>query len=122
LIAEDVDQDTLIRYIDRFVMFYIRTAKHLERTATWLNKLEGGLEYLKQAIIYDSLGICAELEAEMVYQVATYACEWKSTLEDPAKLQRFQHFVNADTPDPSLVRIAERGQLRPPYEHEKVNV
>jgi nitrite reductase (NADH) large subunit len=122
LIAEDVDQETLIRYIDRFLMFYIRTANRLERTATWLNKLEGGIEYLKQVIIHDSLGICAELEAEMAYQVETYACEWKSTLADPAKLQRFQHFVNADTPDPSLVRIAERGQLRPPYEHEKVNV
>jgi nitrite reductase (NADH) large subunit len=119
LIAEDVDQETLIRYIDRFLMFYIRTANRLERTATWLNKLEGGIDYLKQVIIHDSLGICAELEAEMAYQVETYACEWKTTIEDPAKLQRFNHFVNSDAPDPSLMRIEERGQVRPPYDHER---
>jgi nitrite reductase (NADH) large subunit len=119
LIAEDVDRETLIRYIDRFLMFYIRTANRLERTATWLNKLEGGIDYLKQVIIHDSLGICAELEAEMAYQVSTYACEWKTTIEDPQKLQRFSHFVNADTPDPSLVRVEERGQVRPPYKHER---
>jgi nitrite reductase (NADH) large subunit len=119
LIAEDLDQETLIRYIDRFLMFYIRTANRLERTATWLNKMEGGIEYLKQVIIHDSLGICAELEAEMAYQVATYACEWKTTIEDPQKLQRFTHFVNSDQPDPTLVRVEERGQTRPPYEHER---
>jgi nitrite reductase (NADH) large subunit len=119
LIAEDVDQETLIRYIDRFLMFYIRTANRLERTATWLNKLEGGIDYLKQVIIHDSLGICAELEAEMEYQVATYACEWKTTIEDPQKRLRFNHFVNSDIPDPSLVRVEERGQVRPLYEHER---
>jgi nitrite reductase (NADH) large subunit len=119
LIAEDVDQETLIRYIDRFLMFYIRTANRLERTATWLNKLEGGIDYLKQVIIHDSLGICAELEAEMAYQVETYACEWKTTIEDPQKLQRFSHFVNSDQPDPTLIRVEERGQTRPPYEHER---
>jgi nitrite reductase (NADH) large subunit len=119
LIAEDLDQETLIRYIDRFLMFYIRTANRLERTATWLNKLEGGLDFLKQVIIEDSLGICAELEAEMAYQVGTYACEWKTTIEDPEKLKRFSHFVNVDDPDPSLMRVEERGQTRPPYEHER---
>lgn len=119
LIAEDLDQPTLIRYIDRFLMFYIRTANRLERTATWLNKLEGGLDYLKQVIIDDSLGICAELEAEMAYQVATYRCEWQATVADPAKLQRFTHFVNSDQPDPSLLQVEERGQKRPAYEHER---
>jgi nitrite reductase (NADH) large subunit len=119
LIAEDVDQETLIRYIDRFLMFYIRTANRLERTATWLNKLEGGIEYLKQVIINDSLGICAELEAEMEYQVATYACEWKTTIADPEKLQRFNHFVNSEAPDPSLMRVEERGQTRPASEQER---
>ncbi len=119
LFGEDLDQETLIRYIDRFLMFYIRTANRLERTATWLNKLEGGLEYLKQVVIHDSLGICAELEAEMQHQVDTYACEWKATIENPEKLKRFSHFVNDDVPDPSLMRIEERGQTRPPYEHER---
>ena len=119
LFAEDLDQDTLIRYIDRFLMFYIRTANRLERTSTWLNKLEGGLDYLKQVVIHDSLGICAELEADMQHQVDTFACEWKATIENPEKLKRFSHFVNNDVPDPSLMRIEERNQTRPPFEHER---
>jgi nitrite reductase (NADH) large subunit len=119
LIAEDIDKETLIKYIDRFLMFYVRTANRLERTATWLNKLEGGIDYLKQVIIDDSLGICAELEAEMAHQVSTYACEWKATIDDPKKLARFSHFVNSDASDPSLVHIEERGQKRPAFEHEK---
>ncbi|MEG4105736.1 nitrite reductase large subunit NirB [Microcoleus sp. S13_C5] len=119
LLATDIDKETLIKYIDRFLVFYIRTADRLERTATWLNKLEGGIEYLKQVIVEDSLGICAELEAQMEHLVNTYQCEWKTTIEDPQKVQRFQHFVNSDLPDPSIVRVAERGQTRPPYEYEK---
>ena len=119
LLAADVDQETLIKYCDRFLMFYIRTANRLERTATWLNKLEGGIEYLKQVVIDDSLGICAQLEAEMTYQVATYACEWKQAVEDPTKRQRFSHFVNVDQPDPSLLFVEERDQKRPAYEHER---
>jgi nitrite reductase (NADH) large subunit len=119
LFASDLDKETLIQYIDRFLMFYIRTANRLERTATWFNKLEGGMDYLQQVIIHDSLGIAAELEAEMAYQVATYACEWKATLEDPTKLQRFQHFVNTNESDPHLLQFEERGQKRPAYEHER---
>jgi nitrite reductase (NADH) large subunit len=119
LLAADLDKETLIRYIDRFLMFYIRTANRLERTATWFNKLEGGMEYLQQVVIHDSLGIAAELETEMNHQVATYACEWDVTLKDPVKLQRFQHFVNSDAPDPNIVQVEERGQNRPAYEHER---
>lgn len=119
LLAADIDKETLIKYVDRFLILYIRTADRLERTATWFNKLEGGIEYLKQVIIEDSLGICAELEAQMEHLVDTYQCEWKTTIEDPQKVQRFQHFVNSDLPDPSIVRVAERGQTRPAYEHEK---
>ncbi|MFB8795890.1 MAG: nitrite reductase large subunit NirB [Microcoleus sp.] len=119
LLATDIDKETLIKYVDRFLIFYIRTADRLERTATWFNKLEGGIEYLKQVIIEDSLGICAELEAQMEHLVDTYQCEWKTTIEDPQKVQRFQHFVNSDLPDPSIVRVAERGQMRPAYEYEK---
>lgn len=122
LLATDIDKETLIKYVDRFLIFYIRTADRLERTATWFNKLEGGIEYLKQVIIEDSLGICAELESQMEHLVNTYQCEWKTTIEDPQKVQRFQHFVNSDLPDPSIVRVAERGQTRPPYEHEKALV
>jgi nitrite reductase (NADH) large subunit len=119
LLAADLDKETLIRYIDRFLMFYIRTANRLERTATWFNKLEGGMDYLQQVVIHDSLGIAAELEAEMAHQVETYACEWKETVEDSEKLQRFQHFVNVDLPDPHLLHIEERDQQRPAYEHER---
>jgi nitrite reductase (NADH) large subunit len=119
LLASDIDKETLIKYVDRFLILYIRTADRLERTATWLNKLEGGIEYLKQVIIEDSLGICAELEAQMQHLVNTYQCEWKTTIEDPQKVQRFQHFVNSDLPDPSIVRVEERGQTRPASDYEK---
>jgi nitrite reductase (NADH) large subunit len=119
LMAEDIDKETLIKYIDRFLMFYIRTANRLERTATWLNKLEGGIDYLKKVVIDDCLGICAELDQEMEHQVTTYGCEWKATVEDPEKLQRFRHFINSNQPDPSLMHVEERGQKRPAYEHEK---
>ena len=120
LLAADIDKETLVKYIDRFLVFYIRTADKLERTSTWFNKLEGGLDYLKQVIVEDSLGIADELEAQMQYHVDTYQCEWKTTIESPEKSQRFQHFVNADAADPSLVYVQERGQKRPATEEEKV--
>ncbi|MEL6556355.1 MAG: nitrite reductase large subunit NirB [Cyanobacteria bacterium J06621_11] len=120
LLATDLDKETLIKYIDRFLVFYIRTADKLERTSTWFTKLEGGLDYLKQVIIEDSLGIADELEAQMQYHVETYQCEWKTTIETPEKVQRFNHFVNADNADPSLAYVQERGQKRPATEEEKV--
>jgi nitrite reductase (NADH) large subunit len=113
LLASDIDKETLIKYIDRFLIFYIRTADRLERTATWFNKLEGGLDYLKQVIIEDSLGICADLEAQMQYLVDTYQCEWKNAIEDREKLKRFRHFINSDRSDPNLNYVDERGQKRP---------
>lgn len=122
LLAEDIDKETLIKYLDRFLMFYIRTADRLERTATWFNKLEGGIDYLKQVIIHDSLGIGAELEQEMQHLVNTYQCEWKATIEDAEKVKRFRHFVNSDEPDPNIVHVEERSQKRPAKEHEKTLV
>lgn len=119
LFAEDLTETQVIQYLDRFLMFYIRTADRLQRTAAWLNNLEGGIEYLKDVILKDSLGIGAELEAEMARTLSAYQCEWKATLEDPEKLRRFRHFVNTDQPDPSLVYIKERGQKRPAYPEEK---
>ena len=83
LFASDVDDDRLLQLIDRFLMFYIRTADRLQRTATWFNSLEGGIDYLRQVLIDDTLGLCAELEADMAGHVATYQCEWKATLDDP---------------------------------------
>ncbi|HEY5955149.1 MAG TPA: nitrite reductase large subunit NirB [Polyangiaceae bacterium] len=119
LLVADADADRVIQVLDRFLMFYVRTADRLQRTATWLNKLEGGLEYLKQVILDDSLGICAELEAQMAYVVTTYQCEWKSTLSDPEKLKLFRAFVNTDRSDPSVVVVSERGQHRPATTREK---
>jgi nitrite reductase (NADH) large subunit len=113
LLAADLDKETLIRYIDRFLMFYIRTADRLQRTSTWRDNLEGGLEYLKQVVCEDKLGIAAELEADMARIVATYECEWKKAIEDPVTLKRFRHFVNSPAGDDNVVFVKERGQIRP---------
>ncbi|MEV5503467.1 nitrite reductase large subunit NirB [Nonomuraea fuscirosea] len=114
LLATDLTTDELIRTIDRFLMFYIRTADRLQRTATWIESLDGGLDYLREVIMNDSLGICADLDAQMDHHVATYADEWQATLDDPEKLSRFVSFVNAPgVPDPSIVFGSERGQIRP---------
>jgi len=119
LLASDLDTETLIRTIDRFLMFYIRTAGRLERTAGWLNKLDGGLDYLRRVVVDDALGIGAELEAAMAHHVETYECEWKATLGDPQRMARFTHFVNSDDVDPGVVMVSERGQPRPAYEGER---
>jgi nitrite reductase (NADH) large subunit len=119
LLTEDLDTDTLVRTIDRFLIFYIRTADRLERTATWFNKLEGGIDYLRRVIIDDSLGIGVELEADMERQVAAYECEWAATVGDAKRMERFRSFVNDDRADPSIVMVAERSQRRPAYRHEK---
>ncbi len=113
LFATGLDDETLIRFIDRFLMFYIRTADRLQRTSVWMEHLEGGLDYLKSVIVDDSLGVVADLEAEMEHVVGTYECEWKSTIEDAEKLKRFRTFVNSDQEDDSLVFVRERGQRRP---------
>jgi nitrite reductase (NADH) large subunit len=113
LLASDLDSATLIRYVDRFLMFYIRTADRLQRTAVWLDNLEGGLDYVKQVVIEDKLGIAAELEADMARVIDTYECEWKKAVNDPVTLQRFRHFVNSERSDDNVVFIEERGQIRP---------
>jgi nitrite reductase (NADH) large subunit len=119
LFAKDIDADTVVRYLDRFLMFYVRTADRLQRTATWFNDLEGGVDYLRQVLIEDSLGICAELEQDMERIVDTYQCEWKTTVEDPEKLKMFRPFVNSEEQDPSIVFVPERAQLRPAFWEEK---
>jgi nitrite reductase (NADH) large subunit len=122
LFATDLNGETLIRYLDRFLMFYIRTADRLQRTATWFNGLEGGMDYLRSVIIDDSLGICAELEEDMARVIDTYQCEWKATVEDPEKLRRFRPFVNSEVTDPSIVMIRQREQHRPATWEEKSDV
>jgi nitrite reductase (NADH) large subunit len=114
LLAENVDAEHVIRYLDRFLIFYTRTADRLERTAPWFNKLEGGIDYLRSVIVDDVLGICADLDAEMRHQVESYRCEWKETIEDPAKVARFKTFVNAEgAVDDDQLYVLERGQKRP---------
>lgn len=119
LLAEDLDEATAVKYLDRFLMFYVRTADRLQRTANWLNNLEGGMTYLKQVVIEDKLGICEELERDMERIVGSYQCEWATTIQNEEKLKRFRHFINSDEPDPNIIKVSERGQKRPAYESER---
>jgi nitrite reductase (NADH) large subunit len=113
LLAEQIDKETVIKYMDRFLMYYIRTAGPLVRTSTWLEKLDGGLDYLKEVIIEDSLGLCETLEAEMQTLVNTFECEWKQALENPRLLKRFSHFINSDEKDDNIAFVPLRDQKMP---------
>ncbi|WP_405730407.1 nitrite reductase large subunit NirB [Streptomyces sp. NBC_01537] len=114
LLAQDLSDAELVRLIDRFLMFYIRTADRLERTSVWLDRLDGGLEHVRDVVVHDSLGICDELEALMADHVAGYRDEWADTVNDPERLARFVSFVNApDVPDPSVKFVPERDQVKP---------
>lgn len=113
LLASDIDKDTLVKYLDRFLMFYIKTADPLTRTATWLNKMEGGLSYLKNVVINDSLGIGASLEEEMQLLINSYHCEWKEVINNPQLRKRFAHFINApEEKDPTVQFEPMREQLK----------
>lgn len=118
LFATDLDDEALIRTIDRFLMFYVKTADRLQRTSVWLDNLDGGLDYLKEVILDDSLGLGEALDAQMTRIVGTYQCEWKTTLENPEKLKRFRPFINSDSPDENVVFVRERDQIRPAREDE----
>ncbi|OAT32810.1 nitrite reductase [NAD(P)H] large subunit [Buttiauxella brennerae ATCC 51605] len=113
LFASDLDRETLIRIIDCLLMFYIRTADRLQRTSTWMDNLEGGIEYLRDVILNDSLGLADELEKEMVAVVDTYQCEWQTTLNSPDRLALFRSYVNSEQPDEAVQRQTLRGQLQP---------
>ena len=119
LFASDLDKETLIKYIDRFFMFYIRTADRLQRTSVWMENLEGGLAYLQDVVINDSLGLGEKLEAEMQIVIDNYECEWKRTVKDEKAVQRFTHFVNSEKADSNVVFVRERKQIRPAREEEK---
>ncbi|WP_343593615.1 nitrite reductase large subunit NirB [Paracidovorax wautersii] len=119
LLASDLSKEALVRLVDRFLMFYVRTADRLQRTSTWRDNLEGGLDYLKGVLLNDTLGLNAELEAQMQHVVDTYQCEWKTAVSDPAVRQRFRTFVNSDQPDERIVFVNERGQIRPARSDER---
>ncbi|MEX0604372.1 MAG: nitrite reductase large subunit NirB [Marinobacter sp.] len=113
LFATDLNDQELISAIDRVLTFYVRTADRLQRTSVWMENLEGGLDYLKQVVLEDSLGIGLELENHMEGLVGTYQCEWKTAVEDPEKRKRFREFVNDERKDPVQQWTEERGQRRP---------
>ena len=117
LIASDLSKDRLLQLIDRFLMFYVRTADRLQRTRR--ENLEGGLDYLKDVVVNDSLGLGAELEAQMQHVVDTYQCEWKTAVTTPEVRQRFRSFINSDQPDEHIVFVQERGQIRPARAEER---
>ncbi|MFZ0024475.1 nitrite reductase large subunit NirB [Acinetobacter sp.] len=122
LLASDLDTSTLIKYIDRFSMFYIQTADRLQRTSVWRDNMEGGLDYLKDVIVHDSLGIAAELESRMQHVIGTYQDEWRTAIEDPEVRKRFKTFINAkaaEQNDPHIQFAPVRGQIRPKTEAER---
>ena len=116
LLAKDVPPDDVIPMLDRYLMFYIRTADRLQRTARWVEQLPGGIKYLQQVVLEDSLGLCAELERQMQELVGTFFCEWTEVINDPERRKAFQQFGNTnENVEPAIERITERGQERPTY-------
>ncbi|MBY0280004.1 nitrite reductase large subunit NirB, partial [Candidatus Binatia bacterium] len=113
LVASDVDEETLIRLIDRFLMYYIHTANPLERTARWIERMDGGIEYLKRVVVDDALGLCADLERDMQQLVDAYSCEWAEVVRDPEKRAAFRHLASDRGGDPQVAFVRERGQRRP---------
>ncbi|WP_328996632.1 nitrite reductase large subunit NirB [Kribbella sp. NBC_01245] len=120
LLASDLNDEQLLQAIDRFLMYYVRTGDRLQRTATWITSIEGGLDHVREVVLEDSLGIAADLDKAMAEHVDSYADEWRATLDDPEKLSRFVSFVNApDQPDADLRYVVERNQPRPATPAEK---
>jgi len=113
LLAACIDEATALKFIDRFLMYYISTADRLMRTSTWCEKLEGGIEHLRDVVVHDKLGIAAELEAMLQRLVDTYQCEWAAVVNDPEKRKRFRQFVNTDDNESCIEIISQRGQSRP---------
>lgn len=113
LLASDLDEEAALRCIDRFLMYYIMTADRLTRTSVWCEKLEGGLDHIREVVVHDKLGIGAELDAMMQHLVDTYRCEWAAVVRDPEKRKRFQQFVNSDETESCIEFVSERGQRRP---------
>ena len=122
LLAADLDDATLITYLDRFMMFYIRTADRLQRTSLWLESLEGGIDYLRSVIVDDSLGLNPQLEQDLSILRASAECEWQTALQDPQGLVRFAHFINTPRRDPNVQVVAERLQHRPARPDERIAV
>ncbi|ANJ26738.1 nitrite reductase large subunit NirB [Agromyces aureus] len=123
LLASDLDDETLLKYIDRYIMYYVRTADRLQRTARWIEDIEGGLDHVRDVVVHDSLGLAEELERAVDRHVDSYEDEWAATLADPERLRRFRSFVNApNVPDPSVAQVPDgRGQMRPATAEERAS-
>ena len=114
LFAEDLDDETLVAVIDRFLMYYVRTGERLERTATWVERRwrprprpPGGPRGRPRPRRRARGG-------RWQAQVDAYECEWKATLEDPERLRRFVTLRERPRrARPTVVFVRERGQIRP---------
>lgn len=116
LLIKDCPLEDVVPVLDRYLMFYIRTADKLQRTARWMETLPGGIKYLQQVILDDKLGIAKDLEREMEVLVATYFCEWTEVINSPERRAKFQAFANTtDRSKDTVEIITERGQSRPAY-------
>jgi len=113
LLVADIDEDTAIKYIDRFLMYYIRTADRLQRTSVWLDKIEGGIEHVRNVVVNDSLGIAEQLEADIQKLIDGYVCEWKDAIDSPAKRDLFRHFAGPEKASPPVEMVEEREQTYP---------
>ncbi|KAH3670375.1 hypothetical protein OGAPHI_000890 [Ogataea philodendri] len=119
LLASNVRPDEVIPILDRYLMFYITTADRLQRTARWLEGLDGGIEYLKDVIINDKLGICDELESQMRTLVAGYYDEWARAVAEDSDNPIFKQFMNTPETQETVEIVSERGQPRPAHWPEK---
>ncbi|OAQ78667.1 nitrite reductase [Purpureocillium lilacinum] len=115
LLAKDVLPADVVPILDRYLMFYIRTADKLQRTAPWLESLPGGLKYLQEVVLEDKLGICASLEAQMEELVGSFFDEWAEAIKTPALAAKFRQFHNSDARVDGVEAERERGQSRPVY-------
>jgi nitrite reductase (NADH) large subunit len=122
LLAADLDRDTLLHYLDRFMMFYIRTGDRLQRTSLWLESMDGGIDYLRSVIIDDKLGLNTQLETELARLRAAVECEWAATVQDPQPQRHFSTFINSDRRDPLVQHINQRDQHRPAQPAERIAV
>ncbi|KAK4990963.1 hypothetical protein LTR50_002177 [Elasticomyces elasticus] len=115
LLAKDVPPDDVVPILDRYLSFYIRTADKLQRTARWIENMPGGIGYLREVILEDKLGICADLEKQMEELVGSFFCEWTEAVKDPKRRALFRQFANTDESATNVENVSERGQQRPTY-------
>ncbi|ESZ97910.1 nitrite reductase [Sclerotinia borealis F-4128] len=115
LLVKDVPPDSVIPILDRYLIFYIRTADKLQRTARWLEALPGGIKYLREVILDDKLGICASLEAQMEELVGSFFDEWAAAITDPEMAKNFKQFDNCEDTVENMELEEDRGQTRPVY-------